>query len=111
MKTLRQMRTQFSNGLGEDEAERLAWLIEECGEIVQIGCKILRHGYGSRNPEELDGVTNREMLERELGDLTAAVRVMRERGDVKLDEIQGACERKLVGVWRWMHHNVAGGLK
>ena len=32
------------NGLTPAEAERLALLMEECGEVVQIIGKVLRHG-------------------------------------------------------------------
>lgn len=31
------------NGMTPAETERLAILVEECGEVVQIGMKILRH--------------------------------------------------------------------
>jgi hypothetical protein len=35
------------NQLTDAEAERLALLAEECGEVVQVIGKILRHGYES----------------------------------------------------------------
>ena len=41
--------TAHFNGLSESEQERLSILIEECGEVVQAACKILRHGYESFN--------------------------------------------------------------
>ena len=33
------------NKLTPAQAERLAILIEECGEVIQAATKILRHGY------------------------------------------------------------------
>ncbi len=65
--------TNHFNALIESEQERLAVLIEECGEVVQAACKILRHGYESRNPKIANSETNREALEREMGDLLGTI--------------------------------------
>lgn len=40
-------QAQHFNQLKPSEAERLACLIEECGEVIQAAGKILRHGYKS----------------------------------------------------------------
>lgn len=69
--------TEHFNGLTEAQAERLAVLIEECGEVVQIACKILRHGYESCHPLAFSG-SNREELEKEIGHVNNAVRMMEE---------------------------------
>jgi len=58
------------NGLTPAQAERLAMLAEECGEVIQVIGKILRHGYDSSHPSDRT-VTNRELLGRELTDLYA----------------------------------------
>ena len=58
------------NGLSPAEAERLAMLAEECGEVIHIVGKILRHGYDSYHPAD-PTVTNRDLLGRELTDLLA----------------------------------------
>lgn len=50
------------------QAERLAVLIEDCGEIVTAATKIMRHGYESTNPDDPGAGTNRHQLEQELGD-------------------------------------------
>lgn len=63
------------NGLRPDEAERLAMLAEEAGEIVQAVGKILRHGYESRHPAN-PIFTNREALCMEVTDLLAVVELM-----------------------------------
>lgn len=55
------------NRLTPAEAERLALLAEECGEVIQAIGKVLRHGFESTHPD--GGPTNRESLERECGDV------------------------------------------
>lgn len=68
------------NGLSPQQAELLAMLSEEAGEIVQAIGKILRHGYESTHPD--GGPTNRDSLERELGDLRAIVEELCDNGDI-----------------------------
>lgn len=63
------------NRLSPAEAERLAMLAEECGEIIQVVGKILRHGYESHHPQNLHE-TNRDLLANEVCDLLAVVQMM-----------------------------------
>lgn len=71
------------NKLSPAEAERLAILIEECSEVIQAAVKILRHGYESGMPDYIYScLTNRETLERELGDFVWILRDMTKVGDV-----------------------------
>lgn len=63
------MEKHFNN-LTPAQAERLAMLIEECGEVIQVAGKILRHGYDNYHPDR-PHITNRELLQRELTDLAA----------------------------------------
>ena len=63
------------NQLTPAEAERLAMLAEECGEVIQVVGKILRHGYDSHHPDN-PKVTNRQLLGRELTDLLAVAAMM-----------------------------------
>ena len=58
------------NKLTPAEAERLAMLAEECGEVIQMIGKIMRHGYDSYHPAD-PTITNRTLLGRELTDLYA----------------------------------------
>jgi NTP pyrophosphatase (non-canonical NTP hydrolase) len=91
----------FSNQLSPAEAERLAMLAEECGEVIQAIGKILRHGYESTHPD--GGPTNRENLNRELNDLTAVIFLMTERGTRDIEHpayIPELVEKKL----RYAHH-------
>ena len=57
------------NKLTPQELELLAVLSEECGEVVQVIGKILRHGLDSN---WLDNPTNRQLLEEEIGDMYLA---------------------------------------
>lgn len=73
------MKTEHFNKLTEAEAELLAILAEECGEVVQAVCKILRHGIESHDPTDLSKGTNRDMLAKECGQLRAAIRMLEEK--------------------------------
>ncbi len=92
------------NQLRPAEVERLALLAEECGEVIQIVGKILRHGYESHNPYDADAGTNRQMLEKEIGDLSAAIDLMRWERDIRDNAIHDAASLKLKCVGRWLHH-------
>ena len=61
------------NGLSNEQLEALALLSEECGEVVQIIGKIIRHGLDSNwNGRP----TNRELLEQEIGDVLLAAGIV-----------------------------------
>lgn len=92
------------NRLSPAEVERLAILMEEGSEVIQIACKILRHGYGSKHPADLDGPDNRGMLTKELGDLRAAMTLLTEDGDVVPSEIREAAHVKLERITTYLHH-------
>jgi NTP pyrophosphatase (non-canonical NTP hydrolase) len=65
--------THFNN-LTPAEAERLAMLAEECGEVIQVIGKILRHGYESCHPTT--GAKNRTRLGEEVTDVLALINLM-----------------------------------
>ncbi len=75
---------QHFNQLTPAEAERIAILMEECGEVIQACGKILRHGYESYNPFDTNKITNRVKLASELGDVAAATVAMHNDIDMKL---------------------------
>jgi NTP pyrophosphatase (non-canonical NTP hydrolase) len=72
-------------GLTAAQIERLAWLGEECGELVQAIGKVMRHGYISASP--YGGPNNRAALERELGDVLAAIDLVKDAGDVRRADV------------------------
>lgn len=84
---------KFDNGLGDAELERLALLGEECAEVGKMVGKITRHGYASRNPTINDGPTNREALEREIGDVLHAIDLMAHCGDISMLRVRSDTAR------------------
>ena len=73
--------TEHFNQLTPAQAERLAMLAEECGEVIQSVGKILRHGYESGHPEN-PKVTNRRLLEKEISDILGVHLAMIVAGDI-----------------------------
>lgn len=90
------------NKLTHAESERLAVLVEECGEVVQIGMKILRHGYESCHPNSEE--TNREDLEKEIGHIQAAYEMMTKAGDISTIETHNSAFIKSQKIAKWLHH-------
>lgn len=97
------MRKPF-NKLTPAEAERLAILSEECGEIVQVIGKILRHGYDSCHPSDPKKIINRRLLEKEIGDLGAITCLMINQCDVDDEAIVNATNEKAAKLPKWTHH-------
>jgi len=90
------------NQLTPAEDERLALLMEEAAEVIQVVCKIQRHGYESQHPG--GGPTNRGLLEKELGDVLAALELLTHSVDVDQHSIYLYKAEKLENVKRWLHH-------
>jgi hypothetical protein len=100
------MKTKPFNQLTPAEAERLAILAEECAEVIQVVGKILRHGYASFHPDDATNTTNRELLERELGDVEAISGLMVHRGDIEASEVHTCSLQKLARLesGKYLHH-------
>lgn len=90
------------NRLTAAEAERLAVLSEELGEAQQAIGKILRHGFESRHPD--GGPTNRQSLEREMGDVRAAEKMLIESGDLNCLTILDGARSKSERIKPYLHH-------
>ena len=95
------MKQQF-NRLSPAKAERLFLLLEELGEAQQAIGKILRHGYESKHPD--GGPTNRESLERELGDVAVAISLLTEVNDLAPLRMMLRAAEKAKTVRQYMHH-------
>lgn len=95
------MVTPHFNQLTPAEAERLAVLAEECGEVIQAVGKILRHGYESSHPD--GGPTNRRTLEREIGDVLYAVDRIALH-DLSSINIENAAAMKKQNIKPYLHH-------
>lgn len=94
------------NELTAGEDERLALLLEEMGETLQIIGKIQRHGLDSYHPDRPD-VSNRQLLEKELGDVRYAITLLCVAEDVNRLAIMEAGMRKAAKVGQYMHHQSA----
>ena len=99
------------NKLTAAQTERLAILSEELGEAQQAIGKILRHGYESCNPlwPEDDGEggyerapTNRESLEKELGDVVFAINLL--GNDIHQPTIGRRVLAKAEKIKPYLHH-------
>lgn len=90
------------NDLTPGEQERLVLLLEEMGEAQQAIGKILRHGYESRHPQ--GGESNREMLERELGDVRHCMIRLCNAGDLSKKAVHAHADAKAESVVEYLHH-------
>lgn len=94
----------FSNELTEAQAERLAILLEELGEAQQAIGKILRHGYESYNPVINTGRTNRRELEKECGDVYAAILMLTGAKDINFAGVLMDAKEKAEKIKPYLHH-------
>lgn len=94
----------FDTDLNDAERERLALLLEECGEVQQIIGKIFRHGFGSYSPFDPKQTTNRKLLEKEVGDLLVAIDLMKTT-DIDRFEIEKNSNIKRGKINRYLHFN------
>lgn len=69
------------------QLERLALLSEECGEVQQAIGKILRFGLNTKNPEDENKTDNRNDLEKELGNVLAAIRLLSLTKDINIEKV------------------------
>lgn len=98
--------SEHFNKLSPVESELLALTSEELGESVQAIGKILRHGLQSVNPLVPDSPTNQEALERELGDVLAAIELLDHQCVVDMNKVNLAKRKKLLKVSRYLHHSL-----
>ena len=71
----------------------MAVLQEECAEVIQAVSKINRFGMH----DEWQGITNRQALITEIGDVLAIIKVLMEETDINIteDDLEVAIEAKL----------------
>jgi len=94
------------NRLNPAQAERIAMLMEEAGEIVQACGKVLRHGYESHNPNDAQSSSNRHHLHKEIRDIEAIIEMMRSAHD--LSGVQPATVTETIRKkMRYTHHQEA----
>lgn len=90
------------NGLTPGELERLSIVMEEMAESIHIIGKIQRHGYASYHPKNPD-VSNRGLLEKELGHVQHAVSSMIANKDIDAIFIEIARAEKKKSVLQYLH--------
>ena len=92
------------NKLTNPETERLACLAEECGEVIQVIGKIIRHGYEHSHPKYGDR-TNRENLAMEIGDLLIAIQMLIDNKDINETIISWSRTAKLAKINGALRYN------
>jgi NTP pyrophosphatase (non-canonical NTP hydrolase) len=92
------------NGLTPAEAERLAILMEEMGEAIQVIGKIQRHGYQSSHPQNPNGPTNRDLLAEEVGHVLHAINRMFVANDLDRNEVNHSERSKSFRITAFLHH-------
>lgn len=90
--------------ISDAECERLGILNGEMGEVLQVTGNIQRHGFESRNPNKENSKTNRVLLEREIGDVLNAIKLLIEAGDVREDRILKRARFKYEDIKQWLHY-------
>lgn len=90
------------NDLTNAELELLAMLAEECGEVIQIVGKIIRHGFESNWK---DNPTNRLLLEKELADVELIVEMMKEQGTINEVRMTEHIKEKITRINQFMYYN------
>lgn len=88
----------------EIDRELLTVLIEECSEVVHIGCKILRHGLNSYHPNNVIQ-DNQDELCREVGQVLALIDMLRQRRVLQQAEVDSARSLKFRTLPRFLHHS------
>ena len=92
------------NNLTSKQMEQLFCLAEESGEVVQAVNKILRHGYESYSPFDEAKTTNRQALERELGNVYHWIQELADASDLSMEAIETAAWDKSESCKPFMHH-------
>jgi NTP pyrophosphatase (non-canonical NTP hydrolase) len=96
--------TDHFNKLTNPEVERLACLAEECGEVIQVIGKIIRHGYEHSHVKYGDR-TNRENLSMEIGDLLIAIQMLIDNKDLDEATISWSRTAKLAKINGALRYN------
>ena len=87
------------------DRELLVCLIEECSEVIHAATKYIRHGADSYNPTLLTSPSNKQQLNKEIGDLGAIMELLDQRAILSDDVIHDYREGKLRRLNQYLHHN------
>lgn len=92
-----------SNQLTPAQIELLDMLCEEAAEVIQIVCKLKRHGPMSYHPKDPNKVPNYKLMAMELGDLIGVMGALDEKGMIDNDTVQWYAETKMKRAASYLH--------
>lgn len=95
------------NKLTDAEAERIAKLMEECGEVIQACGKVLLHGYESFNPDAPEKGNNRRQLEAEIAHVIVHAHELSITGEISYESVGDYMEqrnKKIAEGKCYLHH-------
>jgi hypothetical protein len=85
------------------QQERLAILIEEAAEVIQVGGKILRHGYFATDSDRML-YDNKSDLAKEVGQLQHAIRMILRAEDIDEKVALTSFHEKAHSIKKYLHH-------
>lgn len=83
--------------MNDNQKEVMLIAQEECAEVVQAISKCFRFGPN----DEYNGVTNKQRLEEEVGDLLCMIRLMMNQGIIDENNVNAASIQKKIKLERW----------
>jgi NTP pyrophosphatase (non-canonical NTP hydrolase) len=90
--------------MNESTKEALLILQEECAEVVQATSKCFRFGLNGMYLKE----SNRDRLEQEIGDVLAMIDILTNQGEISLERLLEAKQRKFKKLSQWSTLNLKG---
>ena len=83
--------------MNDNQKEVMLIAQEECAEVVQAISKCFRFGPN----DEYNGVTNKQRLEEEVGDLLCMIQLMMNQGIIDENNVNAASIQKKIKLERW----------
>ena len=83
--------------MNDNQKEVMLIAQEECAEVVQAISKCFRFGPN----DEYNGLTNKQRLEEEVGDLLCMIRLMMNQGVIDENNVNAASIQKKIKLERW----------
>ena len=83
--------------MNDNQKEIMLIAQEECAEVVQAISKCFRFGPN----DEYNGLSNKQRLEEEVGDLLCMIRLMMDQGVIDENNVNAASIQKKIKLERW----------
>lgn len=90
--------------MNEQTKEALLILQEECSEVIQATSKCFRFGLNGMYLKE----SNLDRLEQEIGDVMAMIDILSFQGEISLDRVNEAKQRKFKKLAQWSTLDIKG---